>query len=372
MKIGSMFSGIGGLDLACEWALGGRTVWQLDRVGHEVRRRHWPEALQVVADVETVDPSTLPPIDVLCGGFPCQDLSQAGTGAGLAGERSGLYREILRFADALDPRLVVIENVRGLLKYRAVLEEDWGSRGYGLTWIRCRALDAGAPHLRERVFVVAERGAVGRGLIEAGGRPWSPRPWPTPMAKDGRGCHGSTQVSLERAVRPWPTATAGDAKASGSRSLDSSAAHAGTSLTDAVRPDRVDASRTWATPCATDHKTGGVGQRRGQLGGQPPGKRLNPDWVECLMGFPPGWTLPEGPAMEAEPSPRWPRGRHPKDWDRSKPWPGFKWEPARTLPDGPRVMGRPARLRGLGNAVCPQQGALALRAWAAPPQGGLF
>ena len=54
------------------------------------------------------------------------------------------------------------------------------------------------------------------------------------------------------------------------------------------------------------------------------------------------------------------RGRYPADWDRSIPWPGYAWEPARTIPDGAPMKGRPARLRALGNAVCPQQGALAV------------
>jgi hypothetical protein len=84
----------------------------------------------------------------------------------------------------------------------------------------------------------------------------------------------------------WPTATAGDAKSSGSRNLLGSKAHAGVSLTDAVRTGDSTTSRRWATPAATDYKGGA---RRGQLGEQAPGA-LNPDWVELLMGFPPGHT----------------------------------------------------------------------------------
>lgn len=76
MRIGSMFSGIGGLDLACEWAFpGSATVWQLDLVGADIRRRHWPGVRQVVGDARRVDPRDLEPVEVLCGGFPCQDLS---------------------------------------------------------------------------------------------------------------------------------------------------------------------------------------------------------------------------------------------------------------------------------------------------------
>lgn len=162
-----MFAGCGGLDLAAEWALGGRSVWQLDQVLADVRRRHWPEALQVEADVRTVDPADLPAIDALVGGFPCTDLSTAGTGAGLDGERSGLYAEVVRFAEALRPGLVIMENVPALLGYRGRLEEDWSALGYGLTFVRARALDAGAPHRRRRVFVVARLDGHHAGVMDA-------------------------------------------------------------------------------------------------------------------------------------------------------------------------------------------------------------
>ena len=382
--IGSLFSGIGGLDLACEWAGLGHTAWQLDLTGADVRRRHWPDALQVEADITTVDPFDLPAVDVLCGGFPCQDLSCAGSGAGLDGSRSGLYREVLRFADALKPRLVVIENVPGLLAYRERLEGDWRGLGYGLTWVRARALDAGAPHLRARVFVVATRGGWGGGVVDAprdgawsGGveREWSTqvRAWATYTASEAVGRRTSLARRddpdmLTEQARPWPTATSGDAKASGNRSAPTNDAHDGTSLTDAVRADRhVAGGRPWASPTCADARSGWTqedadrAERRNLLGDQTGGKRLNPRWVEHLMGYPEGWTLPEGERLEADPSPRWPRGRYPEGWDRSQHWPGYEWEPARTLPDGPPAKGRPAQLRALGNAVVPQEGKLAIR-----------
>ena len=177
MRIGSMFAGIGGLDLGCEWAFGGSTAWQLDQANAPIRRRHWPGALQVEADVRTVEPRALPTVDVLCGGFPCQDLSVAGKGAGLDGERSGLYREVLRFTGALRPRYVVMENVPPLLRYMPRLCEDFRALGYGLSWAVCEAADAGAPHLRRRVFVLAELDTAGRGLVEVDqGKRWRPQP----------------------------------------------------------------------------------------------------------------------------------------------------------------------------------------------------
>lgn len=347
MRCGSMFAGIGGLDLAVEWALGATPAWQLDLTGHEVRSRHWPGVEQVVGDVRQVNPATLPRVDVLCGGFPCQDLSVAGTGAGLEGKRSGLYVEVVRFVRALRPGLVVLENVPGLLKYRERLESDLGALGYGLTWVRARALDAGHPHKRARVFVVAELGATGRGVLDA----------------DRSGEWSGDAIRPDRVVaeRPWATVLASEDK--GRR----------TSIARRGNPDLLSEQvRPWATPSATDYKGGADGQRRGQLGEQLPGKRLHPEWVEALMGLPQGWTSTDGPRLEADPAAPAVRGRYPEGWDRSQPWPGYDWEPSRTLPDGPPAKGRPARLRAIGNAVCPQQGALALETWAQPTQRTLW
>lgn len=129
--------------------------------------------------------------------------------------------------------------------------------------------------------------------------------------------------------------------------------------------------RTWATPIATDCKTPAGFVRES---GHPPsrigeqllpseiGKRINPAWVECLMGYPPGWTEPTGPRLECRLDAPAVRGRYPASWNRSVPWPGYAWEPPRTIPDGPALPGRPARVKACGNAVQPQQGALALEA----------
>ncbi|MCV7208348.1 DNA cytosine methyltransferase [Mycolicibacterium canariasense] len=116
-RIGSLFSGAGGLDLAVEHVFGGRTVWQceLDPAAAAVLAYRWP-GVPNLGDITAVDWSAVELVDVLCGGFPCQDVSAAGRRAGIqAGTRSGLWA---MFADAiagLRPRYVVIENVRGLL-----------------------------------------------------------------------------------------------------------------------------------------------------------------------------------------------------------------------------------------------------------------
>lgn len=117
LKIGSLFSGYGGLDLAVEHATGGRTVWfsELNDPVAAVFSHHWPDAPNL-GDITAVRWSDVEPVDVLCGGFPCQDVSTVGKGAGLApGTRSGLWSYMATAIEALQPELVVIENVRGLL-----------------------------------------------------------------------------------------------------------------------------------------------------------------------------------------------------------------------------------------------------------------
>ena len=367
MIAGSLYSGIGGLDWACETALGCSSAWQLDLTGADVRRRHWPDALQVESDVATVDPCDLPRIDVLCGGFSCKGLSVAG-GMRVLGhpETRTTYFGLLKFAGANPsllswregddkwghdlqvvpvahgPEMVVVENVPAMLSHmREPMEQHFSAIGYGLTWVRCGAWDAGAPHIRRRVFVVGVRGGKGRVVIDApdGGR-WTP----------------------ESDARTWASAKASDARSPGPSS-GGGVREGSDGLACQVR--------TWATPAARDWRTGELSGRNGSeaLNQQdtdyprsPFGSRLSPDWVETLQGFPAGWTLPTGPRLEVDPAPRWPRGRYPATWDRSLLWPGYDWELARTLPDGPPCPGRPARIRSLGNAVCPQSGDLAIRA----------
>jgi site-specific DNA-cytosine methylase len=115
MKIGSLFSGIGGLELGLEWAGVGRTAWQVeqDLFCQAVLAHHWPDAKRY-NDVREVGAHNLEPVDVICGGFPCQDISYAGKGAGLAGARSGLWYEFARIIGELGPQYVVVENVAAL------------------------------------------------------------------------------------------------------------------------------------------------------------------------------------------------------------------------------------------------------------------
>lgn len=156
MRIGSLFSGIGGLELGLERSGLGRVSWQceIDLFCRSVLARHWPDAMRY-EDVRTVD-ATAPSVDVICGGFPCQDVSLAGKRAGLAGERSGLWCEFRRIIAECEPSIVVIENVLGLRTsgLPRVLA-DLAALGFDAEWSDMSAADVGAPHLRRRLFIVA-------------------------------------------------------------------------------------------------------------------------------------------------------------------------------------------------------------------------
>ncbi len=157
MKIGSLFSGVGGLELGLEWAGIGRTVFQVecDEFCLKQLSRHWPTA-QRFKDVKEVGAHNLPAVDLLCGGFPCQDVSSAGKGAGLAGSRSGLWFEFLRIVGEIRPEYVVVENVAsGATRWVDQVVSGLEQQGYACLPIPLSAADVGAPHKRARIFVIA-------------------------------------------------------------------------------------------------------------------------------------------------------------------------------------------------------------------------
>jgi DNA (cytosine-5)-methyltransferase 1 len=145
--------------------------WQVerDRFCRDVLARHWP-AVPRFDDVRTVGAACLAPVDMVCGGFPCQGISDAGRRLGLDDPRSGLWREFARIVGELRPRYVVVENVAALVHrgLDAVLG-DLAARGYDALWLPVRAADVGAPHRRARLFIVAWLAdADGAGLAQPG------------------------------------------------------------------------------------------------------------------------------------------------------------------------------------------------------------
>lgn len=166
LTFGSLFAGIGGFDLGFHQA-GLSCSWQveIDAAARSVLARHWPDVPRH-ADVRAVGKAELAPVDIICGGFPCQDLSVAGNRAGLAGARSGLFYEMTRITDELRPLLLVWENVPGLLSSddgrdfaRVLLELD--RIGYSGCWTTLDAQFFGVAQRRQRVFGVFAHRDIG-------------------------------------------------------------------------------------------------------------------------------------------------------------------------------------------------------------------
>ena len=178
LTFGSLFAGIGGFDLGFERA-GFKCRWQveIDDYATKILEKHWPKVHRQ-RDIRECNASNLERVDCIIGGFPCQDISYAGRGAGLAGERSGLFFEAVRLVRELQPRAVVLENVaalltRGLDRVLGTLAEI----GYDAQWHCIPAAAVGAPHIRDRVFIISsmadsrcelrESRAVGESSCEA-------------------------------------------------------------------------------------------------------------------------------------------------------------------------------------------------------------
>lgn len=160
MNVGSLFSGIGGFDLGLERA-GMSTSWfcEQDTYCQRVLNRHWPN-VPVYPDVTQLNGTEIERVDVLAGGFPCQDLSLAGKGAGITGARSGLWSEFARLISEIRPRYVIVENVPALLGrgFGTVLG-NLATLGFDAEWDCIPASAVGAPHRRDRVWVVAYPGS---------------------------------------------------------------------------------------------------------------------------------------------------------------------------------------------------------------------
>ncbi len=156
-----LFAGIGGFSLGLERTGGFETVafCEIEKFPQQVLRKHWPE-VPIYDDVRALTAERLAAdgiaVDGICGGFPCQDISVAGKGLGLAGERSGLFYEVARLIGELEPKFVILENVGALLcrGLDAVLGA-LASLGYDAIWHCIPASHVGLPHTRDRVWVIA-------------------------------------------------------------------------------------------------------------------------------------------------------------------------------------------------------------------------
>ena len=198
LKVLDLFSGIGGFSLGLERTGGFETVafCEIEEFPRKVLKKHWPE-VPCYHDVTTLTGDILRrdgiSVDVITGGFPCQDISCAGKQAGIKeGTRSGLWSEIVRLIGELRPRYVIVENVANLLSGPSEKRGGWfgrilgdlAERGYDAEWENIPASALGAPHRRERVWIVAYAAEINVGQVlgpkEPNGKPrgssW--RCWP--------------------------------------------------------------------------------------------------------------------------------------------------------------------------------------------------
>lgn len=161
MKYFSAFSGIGGFELGIQTTLPNSECIgysEIDRYATKIYKKHYPNHVNW-GDIAQINEKDMPDFEMFCGGFPCQDLSIAGKREGLCGKRSGLFFEIIRIIQEKQPRIVFLENVRGLLSSnkgwdfaRILLEMD--ESGYDVEWQVLNSKDFGVPQNRERVFII--------------------------------------------------------------------------------------------------------------------------------------------------------------------------------------------------------------------------
>lgn len=157
LTVGSLFAGIGGFDLGLERA-GMQVKWQCEKDpwARKVLAKHWP-GVPCYEDITTLEPHAVEYVDVLAGGFPCQDISNLNTkGTGLNGEKSGLWKEFKRIIQGAKPTWVIIENSASIRsKGLWFVLQDLDEIGFDAEWHCIPAASLGAPHVRDRAWIVA-------------------------------------------------------------------------------------------------------------------------------------------------------------------------------------------------------------------------
>jgi DNA (cytosine-5)-methyltransferase 1 len=239
IRVGSLCTGYGGLDMAAMAVLGGHLAWCADNDRHvsALLAVRYP-GIRNLGDITALDWSRVEPVDIICAGFPCQDISNAGPRAGIKrGTRSGIWINIVAGIRLLAPKIVIVENVAALR--RRGLDRvlgDLAALGYDTIWASLRASDVGAPHRRERVFVLAYRPEAQELLTAADARSqrWAERPtsggapgWRAPGGPQRPGdlvVPGSTALAdatrgprhvAEPAEYPWQLPPGGSSSADG-------------------------------------------------------------------------------------------------------------------------------------------------------------
>jgi DNA (cytosine-5)-methyltransferase 1 len=346
MSVGSLCSGYGGLDMAVEQVYGGELAWvsDIDKGACKILAHRFPDVPNI-GDMTAVDWAAVEPVDLICGGTPCQDLSHAGKRAGMTeGTRSNLWVAMREAVAVIRPRYVVWENVRGaysaaadsavVLGGRLLGPRDGGPAlralgrvlgdlsdlGYDASWHGLRAADVGAPHGRFRVFVVATdaecggrdgwspvagRCTVGRAAAQGAGQ-GALLPSPRTSDTNGAGHHGDGGMDLRTALSLLPTPTSRDHKGRNQRDDEtcltgallptplvgstSPAAHG--QISGQYRAQMAEAFQNWGQYAAaiarweTLTRTAPPPTETGLKGNT----RLSPAFSEWMMGLPAGWV----------------------------------------------------------------------------------
>ncbi len=312
LTLASLCTGYGGLDMAAMAVLGGTLAWCADNDKHtsEIIAARYP-GISNYGDLTQLDWSKAPPVDIICAGFPCQDISYSGKGLGIEkGARSGIWKNIVTGIRALRPTLIIVENVaairtRGLARVLG----DLATLGYDSVWTSVRASDIGAPHRRERVFILGHvNNAEARGLLTIAHALCQREPrWPACLQAHRSRPSGQT-------LRRGDDASHREQRQAGTQSATRTAPYAAGQQRDQGFTQTAKQQRQFDASFSSDragHQTGSVGEiawgryeaaiRRwerltGRLApypvelgtkGQP---RLAPVFSEWLMGLPRGFV----------------------------------------------------------------------------------
>lgn len=204
MRLGSLFSGYAGLDMAVREVFDASSAWfcEIEPAPVKVLDHHWGPWVPNLGDITQVDWSTVAQVDILAGGFPCQDISNAGRQAGIEGARSGLWKNFVDAIRVLRPRYVVIENV-GALVVRGLdrVLADLAALGFDAEWTTVRASDVGAPHRRERLFLLAVDHRVATNSARDGRHQGRPAPARLLRRSDAALSGGATPADTDG--EPW-------------------------------------------------------------------------------------------------------------------------------------------------------------------------
>jgi DNA (cytosine-5)-methyltransferase 1 len=305
LNVLDIFSGIGGFSIGLE-AVGMQTVafCEINPFCWTILKKHWP-SVPIFSDITTVhkeDLKTLPTIDVIAGGFPCQDISVAGKGGGINAKRSGLWKEFMRLINEIRPKYAIIENVANLRSTGliSILQDLW-EIGYDAEWHCIPASAFGAPHRRDRIWIIAYPTCLCKVRLSIGKEETESTP--------GDGCENVADTDCKRCHSGEYNQQRRYLPGNKNRKCPKTQQEWGIRKSRAsqickVLPDsdqqglqRCGGFEEISPICSQEQVSVYYCSRGIKQWGEEPlavprlkDNRLNPDWVEWLMGYPISWT----------------------------------------------------------------------------------